>query len=98
MRRLILPLLFGILGTAVLVSLGAWQMQRLAWKEGVLSEIDARIGAAPIALPEGPDPVADRYLPVVLAGRTTGEALYALVSTKDLGAGYRLISGFETEA
>ncbi|GAB5433712.1 MAG: hypothetical protein EpisKO_30820 [Epibacterium sp.] len=28
-----------------------WQLQRLAWKEGVLAEIETRIAAEPVALP-----------------------------------------------
>ena len=96
MRRIFLPLLFGCLGVAILASLGFWQMQRLAWKEAVLAQIEARIGDAPVALPAAPDPDMDRYLPVDVTGRTTGEALYALVSTKERGAGYRIISAFET--
>ena len=39
MRRILGPLLIGILGTAVLIALGVWQVQRLAWKEGVLADI-----------------------------------------------------------
>ena len=31
MRRTILPLLMGLLGCAILVWLGVWQMQRLSW-------------------------------------------------------------------
>ncbi|QMU58314.1 MAG: SURF1 family protein [Boseongicola sp.] len=98
MRRLILPLIFGIVGTLVLASFGVWQVQRLAWKEAVLAEIDARIVAAPVAVPDAPNPVADKYLPVVVSGRTTGEALEVLVSVKQVGAGYRVISVFETVA
>lgn len=96
MKRLILPLLFGLFGVGVLASLGVWQLERLQWKEDVLAAIEARIGDAPVALPARPAVETDRYLPVTLVGRTTGEALYALVSTKRRGAGYRLISGFET--
>jgi surfeit locus 1 family protein len=95
MQRLV-PLMFGVLGFAVLVSLGIWQLQRLAWKEGVLAEIEARIGAAPVAVPEAPEADRDRYLPVKVAGRTTGEELLVLVSQKQVGAGYRVISAFET--
>jgi surfeit locus 1 family protein len=91
------PLLFGAFGIAVLMSLGIWQMQRLAWKEAVLAEIDARIGAAPVALPAAPDPVADRFLPVTTKGELTGEELDVLVSRKEIGAGYRVISVFVTE-
>ncbi|MEO0748023.1 MAG: SURF1 family cytochrome oxidase biogenesis protein, partial [Pseudomonadota bacterium] len=52
MTRTILFLVFGLTGIAVLVSLGMWQVQRLAWKEGVLAQIDARIAALPVALPQ----------------------------------------------
>ena len=30
-RRMIAPLLFGVVGVAILLSLGIWQVQRLAW-------------------------------------------------------------------
>ncbi|WP_050523247.1 SURF1 family protein [Pseudorhodobacter wandonensis] len=97
MRRMIVPLLFGVFGIAVLVSLGVWQLQRLAWKETVLAEMDARIGAAPVALPAAPDAVIDKYLPVKASGALTGEELDVLVSRKDFGAGYRVISVLETD-
>ena len=32
LRKLIGPMIFGIGGAAILVSLGVWQVQRLAWK------------------------------------------------------------------
>ena len=48
MRRILFLLLIGLLGTGTLVSLGVWQLQRLAWKEDMLARIDARIGAAPV--------------------------------------------------
>ena len=97
MERLLAPLLIGVLGAAVLIGLGVWQVQRLAWKEAVLAEIDARIAAAPVALPQAPDPDADRYLPVTLSGQFGAGVLRVLVSQKRVGAGYRLISPFETE-
>ncbi|SFL23285.1 SURF1 family protein [Shimia haliotis] len=95
--RLILPLFFGILGTVVLVSLGTWQVQRLAWKEGVLADINARIVAEPVALPSEPDAEADRYLPVTMTGAFTGEELHVLASTKSVGAVYRVVAQFETD-
>lgn len=96
-RRMIGPLLFGAFGIAVLMSLGIWQLQRLAWKEAALAEIDARIGAAPVELPAVPDVVVDKYLPVQAKGALTGEELDVLVSRKEIGAGYRVISVFETD-
>ena len=35
---------------AMLLGLGTWQLQRLAWKEGLIAERGARIGAPPLAL------------------------------------------------
>lgn len=97
MRRMIMPVLFGLCGMAVLISLGVWQLQRLAWKETVLAEIDARIGSAPVAVPAVPDAEADRFLPVAVAGRFTGDQLDVLVSRKQIGPGFRVIAVLETE-
>ncbi len=97
MRRFILPLIFGIAGVAVLVSLGLWQVERLAWKEAILADIEARIAAEPVALPDQPDPEADRYLPVEMTGQFGPGVLRVLVSQKQVGAGYRLISPFEAD-
>jgi surfeit locus 1 family protein len=35
---------------AILVGLGTWQLQRLAWKEGVIAQMQARAAAAPVPL------------------------------------------------
>lgn len=96
LRRMIFPLVIGLVGGGILISLGIWQVQRLAWKEAVLAEIAARITDAPVALPADPDPEADRYLPVVAEGRFTGEHLDVLVSRKQIGPGVRVVEVFET--
>jgi surfeit locus 1 family protein len=97
LRRMIFPLLLGVVGGAVLVSLGVWQLQRLAWKEGVLDEISTRIEAAPVALPAAPEAERDQYLPVEVTGTFTGQGLDVLVSRKQSGAGYRVIAVLETD-
>lgn len=96
-RRMILPLLFGLIGAAILIGLGVWQMQRLAWKEGILADREARIAAAPVALPATPDPVADRYLPVAVTGRFLPDTIEVLVSRKQIGAGVRIVQAFGTD-
>ncbi len=95
-RKMILPLLFGLMGAAVLIGLGVWQVQRLQWKEALLAEIEARISTDPVALPANPTPANDRYLPVTATG-TASPGLRVLMSLKHQGAGYRMISVFETE-
>lgn len=97
MRRVLVPLLFGLLGAAVLVSLGVWQVQRLAWKEALLAEIDVRIAGASGALPDLIDPTRDKYAPVAVTGDLAAPELHVLVGAKDLGAGYRVIQPLETE-
>lgn len=97
LKRMIVPLIIGVGGVAVLVALGVWQVQRLAWKEGVLAEIETRIAADPVALPTAPDPEADRYLPVMADGVIGDDTIRVLVSTREDGAGYRIISAFETQ-
>lgn len=95
-RRMIAPLLFGIAGVAVLLALGIWQVQRLAWKQAILTEIAARISGPPIALPEVLDPAGDKYLPVTVSGDFTGEDIAVLASLKNIGAIWRLVAVLET--
>ncbi len=40
-----------ILAFAVLIGLGVWQIQRKAWKEGLIASLTERLAAPPIALP-----------------------------------------------
>lgn len=96
MRKIIFPLLLGITGVAVLVYLGVWQLQRLAWKEGILANIDARIAAAPVSLPNAVSVAQNNYDPVIVSGTPSGEELHVLVSGTAAGTGYRVISGFRT--
>ncbi|OSP56516.1 SURF1 family protein [Pseudoruegeria sp. SK021] len=95
-RRMILPLLFGIAGTALLIWLGLWQMQRLAWKEAILADLDARIAGAPVSLPAQVDPVDDAFLPVTATGTILADEIIVQSSLKLVGPGFRVIAPFET--
>lgn len=98
MQRLVIPLIFGLAGLAVLISLGNWQMRRLEWKQELLSKIEARIAATPVTLPDDPNQGRDDLLAVTLTGQVDqSQPLRVLVSQKQIGPGYRLISAFETE-
>jgi surfeit locus 1 family protein len=50
-RGLIIPALFTLVMGAILVSLGVWQLHRLAWKEAILARVAARVTAPPQAVP-----------------------------------------------
>ena len=97
MKRLFLTLVFGLLGLALLVSLGTWQVQRLAWKEGILEEIDSTISGPAVPLPTMIAPSEQRYQPVELNGVIEPGEVHILVSVKLRGAGYRIIAPFVTE-
>ena len=92
MKRIIFLVVFGLGGAATLISLGVWQMQRLSWKQAVMTQIEGRIAEAPVALPANLDSVADKYLSVTAQGLMRPEYLRVLVSQKRIGAGYKLIS------
>ena len=51
--RLPLALAGGValIAFAILIALGTWQLQRLAWKQDLLQKIDTRMHAAPAPLP-----------------------------------------------
>ena len=93
MSRLFIPLIFGLIGTAILIGLGTWQVQRLVWKEGVLAEIKSRIADLPVPLSEA----QNDYQAVQLSGRYVGDELHVLASIKHHGAIYRVISAFQTD-
>ncbi|MDD8024296.1 MAG: SURF1 family protein [Paracoccaceae bacterium] len=97
MKRYIFPVILGVVGCAILLSLGVWQLRRLAWKEEMLSQITAQI-AGPVQdlPPEGTDVQALKYTPVMMAGATTGEEILVLSGQKGGGPGYEVISAFET--
>lgn len=97
MKRLIVPLLFGLIGAGILVSLGVWQANRLAWKQGVLANITSQIKASPVALPEKPIEATQEYMSVTATGRITTDEIHILTSRKNRGPGYRIIARFELE-
>lgn len=95
LKKLIGPLIFGVGGVAILLSLGFWQVRRLEWKEAYLADIEARIHAAPSELPVVPLEATDQYLPVTISGHFSETGLRVLSSMKQIGPGHRLIRRFE---
>jgi len=90
-RRMIFPLVFGIVGTAILLSLGTWQVFRLQWKTQILHEIATRLASDPVALPENSDPVGDKYLRVMADGVIGAEELHVLAYGNG-GPGFKVIA------
>ena len=74
-RRLLVPGLTTLAMLVVLCGLGTWQVQRLAWKTGILAQVDAAEARPAVPLPADPAP----FLKVRVDGRFRGDlaALYA---------------------
>jgi surfeit locus 1 family protein len=52
---LAVPSLVTLVAFLTFVGLGTWQLQRKAWKEGLISALDQRVSTVPVALPERKD-------------------------------------------
>lgn len=81
-------------------ALGVWQVQRLAWKQELIRQVDARIHAAPVAAPS-PDQVitrqADQYRRVVVSGRFDHRREALVKAVTDLGPGYWVVTPLTTD-
>ena len=78
---------------AVLIGLGVWQVQRLAWKEGLSGEAEAAIAMAPVRAAEVLNQPGGEFRRVILDCPGLNAAPYIeLQSIHDGDAGVRLIS------
>lgn len=103
---LLWPTLLTVLGLAIMLGLGTWQMQRLAWKNGLVAQIEARTKAPPISLEaamgiysssfaEGVA-AALEYTRVELKGRFLHDREQYLYSPHPkLGPGFHVLTPFE---
>lgn len=80
LRALALPAFCAFIALLILLALGAWQIQRLHWKEGILAQISAAESAPPVYLQGTPGPfekveVTGRFRPdlAVMFGAIVGE-------------------------
>ncbi|MEL6196341.1 MAG: SURF1 family protein [Pseudomonadota bacterium] len=102
LRRLVAPVILGVVGTATLFALCSWQLQRLDWKLGIIAVLEERLAADPVALPPQPQAEADEFRRVRVTGRFTaapgthGQPDAPLLATLDKQPGYRIIQPFET--
>lgn len=91
-RRVLFVLVVGAAGLALLLALGAWQLRRLAWKEGILAGIAARMDAPLAALPEAPEEGRDEYRLLTVSGEIGPGEIRVLASRRDSGPGVLVIA------
>ncbi len=58
---LLWPLVLVLPALLILLGLGTWQMQRKAWKEGLIAQINARVHAPPVALEDAEKQTAENH-------------------------------------
>lgn len=96
MKRLLFLFIVAVAGTAVLLSLGKWQLDRLAWKRGILAEVETRIQDAAISLPQDLDRMTDEYQSIEISGTLGANYVRVLGGLKNIGAVHKIISVLDT--
>lgn len=91
-RPILLSLLV-LLGVAILIGLGLWQIERKAWKEDLIRRYEASAALPAVALPDAlDDPASWDYRKVTLAGQADFSRLLRLYAIDKNGApGYRAV-------
>ena len=97
-NKLVFPIIFGVFGIAILLSLGFWQVQRLAWKTELLDAIDERLSQPAVALTLEVDQENSQYLKVYVSGAFRSNEIHYLTSHKFKGPGFKIISPFVLES
>jgi surfeit locus 1 family protein len=95
LKNFVSPFIFGFGGVLILIALGSWQIQRLSWKQNILSEIELTTTATPRELPGNESKEKNQYMPVVTNGKILNSEIHVLISIKYKGPGYRVISAFD---
>ena len=97
------PLLAGggaLLLVAAFLSLGVWQLQRREWKHALIAQIDARIHAAPVPVPDRAAwpriSAQDAYRRVVAEGQWLRDRETLVRATTVLGSGYWVMTPLRT--
>jgi len=96
-RPALWPTLFTVPAILVLLGLGTWQVQRMAWKNDIVARIDQRLSAAPVPLPARLDDVDGwEYRRVTVAGRFLHDREQYLLANEKRGvSGYHVVTPLE---
>lgn len=98
---LIAPAVAALVALAILIALGTWQMQRLAWKQGLIASIAEGLRQEPAPLESPPDAWAalgqQEYRPVSVSGRFRHEDERRLFAVQDGEMGWHIYTPLETE-
>jgi surfeit locus 1 family protein len=91
----------GLAGVATLVSLGVWQVHRLAWKRDLIERVEQRVHAPPVPLPSRDqwpllNAANSEYLHVIAQGRYRHDRETLVQAVTERGGGFWVVTPFET--
>ena len=95
LKKLIFPSILGLFGLIILLALGIWQVQRLAWKNALIEKILTSVSRPPITIVPDKIDSDSQYLAVRANGEFLTEELHVLHSLKPYGPGFKLIKPFK---
>jgi len=86
-RKLLIPTIAAAAALFVLLNLGFWQLDRLAWKEHLIDQVEQGVSKDPVAAP-GPDAwgtleETDDYRHVEVTGEFLPDAVYYYIALSD---------------
>lgn len=101
MLKLAAIVVAALAGFATLVSLGVWQLHRLAWKRDLIERVDQRVHAPPVAAPgraQWPQVAvaSSEYLHVSVQGRYRHDLEAPVQAVTERGGGFWVLTPFET--
>ncbi|MGE3626430.1 MAG: SURF1 family protein [Hyphomicrobiales bacterium] len=100
-RRLVAASGFSLVAFVILVGLGAWQMQRLHWKEDLIARMEKQAKADPVELNDALVHWGERgeaeYLRVHVQGAFLHDKELHLYDIRDGAPGWRIITPLDTD-
>lgn len=99
-KQFVALLMLALAGCAVFAALGIWQVHRLAWKEALIARVDARIHAAPQAVPgpsawSGITAQSAEYRRVYLNGQFRSGPATLVKAVTERGPGFWVLAPFD---
>jgi surfeit locus 1 family protein len=97
-RPLLWPTVFVIAALPILMGLGAWQLQRLDWKLGILAAMEERLSAPAIDMANRTPAPDDEYRRYRVTGKFLPDVEFHWLTVSDkYGISYEIFSPFKLE-